>query len=82
MVYCGSGQDGLQLGERWRSLTLAGLDKKKSGGSLSKAEEVTDWQEISESALQHNLRHSSLAISAGLQDGSQGGAEAHEGKRA
>lgn len=69
-------------GEGWGSLTLAGLDKKKSGGSLSKAEEVTDWQEISESALQHNLRHSSFLTSAGLQDCSQGGTEAHEGKRA
>jgi len=70
------------LGERWSQLTLAGLDKKKSGGSLSKAEEVTDWQEIIESALQHNRRHSSFSTSAGLQDGSQGGTEAHEGKRA
>lgn len=63
-------------------LTLAGLDKKKSGGSLSKAEEVTDWQEIIESALQHSLRHSSFSTSAGLQDSSHGGTEAHEGKRA
>jgi len=82
MAYCGSGQDALLLGENQRPLTLAGLDKKKSGGSLSKAEEVTDWHEISESALQHNLRDSSFSTSAGLQDGSQGGTEAHEGKRA
>lgn len=82
MAYCGSGQDALLLGEKQKPLTLAGLDKKKSGGSLSKAEEVTDWQEISESALQHNLRDSSFSTSAGLQDGSQGGTEAHEGKRA
>ena len=66
---------------RWERLTLAGFDKKKSGGSLSKAEEVTDWQEIIESALQHNRRHSSFPTSAGLHDASQGGTEAHEGKR-
>ena len=81
MVYYGRGQDNLLEGER-RRLTLAGLDKKKSGGSLSKAEEMTDWQEIIESALQHNRRHSSFSTSTGLQDGSQGGTEAHEGKRA
>jgi hypothetical protein len=81
MVYYGNGQDNLLEGER-RRLTLAGLDKKKSGGSLSKAEEMTDWQEIIESALQHNRRHSSFSTSTGLHDGSQGGTEAHEGKRA
>ena len=62
-------------------LTLAGFDKKKSGGSFSKAEEMTDWQEIIESALQHNRRHSSFPTSAGVHDASQGGTEAHEGKR-
>ena len=70
------------LGGRRRQLTLAGFDKKRSGGSLSKADKVTDWQEIIESALQHKRRHSSFPISSGLQDGSQGGTEAHEGKRA
>jgi hypothetical protein len=82
MVYYGSGQNGLLREGDGGQLTLAGFDKKKSGGSLSKAEEVTDWQEIIESALQHNRRHSSFSTSAGLQDGSQGGTEAHEGKRA